>query len=181
MTDQVLGDTAKRPRADQLDRFFFEIGSDRRFACRSIGALQRRQQRVRNGERRGTGAGGESLERVAERERFQKRVVEPLLPTRRQAGSVENAREKAEVAKPQRPILEPGLLDGLDDDRDGLGLGRLAFQVAEAFDAGLAELARMRWRRRPAAGSGKRRRCSNSARASRDRRGAPGAAGMSAR
>ena len=64
-------------------------------------------------------------------------------PALRQRERVEQRVEHGDVAEAKREVFQPGAAHRLDREQHDLDIGALSVAVAEAFDAGLAKLARV--------------------------------------
>ena len=64
-------------------------------------------------------------------------------PALGQIERVEQSVEQRDVAEAQAKVLEPGAAHRIGREQNGLDIGAVAVGYAEAFDAGLAELARV--------------------------------------
>ena len=106
---------------------------------------QARRQVRRPGPRRsGCSPLGKPRQQRVEGGRPPEIVTQLQPPALGQRQRIEQRVEQRDVAEAEAELLQPGAAHRIGDEQHDLGIGAVAVGDAETFDAGLAELARMR-------------------------------------
>ncbi len=105
--------------------------------------IERLDQRARKRGRRARRIGRQPLELGAERLRAQELVAQPAPPALRNVGCAQQRVEQRHVADAQLPARQPRLLQRAQHQHQRARIRFAGVLVAERFDAGLAELARV--------------------------------------